>query len=46
MFNGIIDYEFIEKRITVAKVHIRIGLEPKWYLGAFQNLFSSLSKSY
>ncbi|QOY36389.1 protoglobin domain-containing protein [Anaerobacillus isosaccharinicus] len=44
MFNGIIDYEFIEKRITVAKVHIRIGLEPKWYLGAFQNLFSSLSK--
>lgn len=42
MFNGIIDYDFIEKRIKVAKVHIRIGLEPKWYMGAFQNLFSSL----
>ena len=43
MFTGIIDYEFIEKRINVAKVHYRIGLEPKWYMGAFQNLFSSLS---
>lgn len=44
MFNGVIDYEFVEKRITVAKVHIRIGLEPKWYMGAFQNLFSSISE--
>ncbi|MCT8139471.1 globin-coupled sensor protein [Anaerobacillus sp. CMMVII] len=42
MFNGVIDADFIGKRITVAKVHIRIGLEPKWYMGAFQNLFSSL----
>lgn len=43
MFSGVIDYDFIEKRITVAKVHYRIGLEPKWYMGAFQNLFSSLT---
>lgn len=44
MFAGIIDYEYIEKRIKVAKVHIHIGLEPKWYMGAFQNLFSSLQE--
>lgn len=43
MFSGIIDSEFVNKRITVAKVHYRIGLEPKWYMGAFQNLFSSLT---
>ncbi|OIJ08303.1 hypothetical protein BKP35_17750 [Anaerobacillus arseniciselenatis] len=43
MFNGIINQEFIEKRTNVAKVHYRIGLEPKWYMGAFQNLFSSLT---
>ncbi|OIJ21390.1 hypothetical protein BKP45_01010 [Anaerobacillus alkalidiazotrophicus] len=44
MFNGVIDYHYIEKRIKVAKMHIHIGLEPKWYMGAFQNLFSSIQQ--
>ncbi|WP_260838903.1 protoglobin family protein [Heyndrickxia oleronia] len=42
MFEGKINQEFVEKRIKIAIIHLQIGLEPKWYLGAFQNLFFSL----
>ena len=42
MFSGMIDEEFIQKRLNIASVHQRIGLEPKWYMGAFQNLQNSL----
>lgn len=38
MFNGEINPEFVQKRLKIAEVHQRIGLEPKWYMGAFQNL--------
>lgn len=38
MFSGNIDQEFISKRLRIAKVHKKVGLEPKWYLSAFQNL--------
>ncbi|WP_410772612.1 protoglobin domain-containing protein [Fontibacillus sp. BL9] len=38
MFSGNVDQEFIMKRLRIAKVHKRVGLEPKWYLSAFQNL--------
>lgn len=42
MFDGKIDNQFLEKRMRVAKVHFHIGLEPKWYLSAFQNLQNSM----
>lgn len=42
MFEGRIDQTFIDKRIQVAKMHVRIGLLPKWYIAAFQNLQSNL----
>ena len=42
MFVGIIDDAFVEKRYTIAHVHVRIGLEPKWYMSAFQDLLQSL----
>ncbi|MGZ0050682.1 globin-coupled sensor protein [Brevibacillus gelatini] len=42
MFNGCIDAAYIEQRSKIAVIHMRIGLEPKWYLGAFQNLFVSI----
>ncbi|MCY9277864.1 globin-coupled sensor protein [Bacillus haynesii] len=42
MFSGVIDEAFLEKRIRIAHVHLRIGLLPKWYLGAFQNLLLSM----
>lgn len=42
MFSGQIDAEYFRKRIRVAEVHVHIGLEPKWYMGAFQNLQNML----
>ncbi|MVP00263.1 globin-coupled sensor protein [Paenibacillus lutrae] len=38
MFSGQVDADFIAKRLRIAEVHQRIGLAPKWYMGAFQNL--------
>ncbi|TPG68210.1 methyl-accepting chemotaxis protein [Brevibacillus laterosporus] len=38
MFAGHINDEFLHKRFKVAEVHVRIGLEPKWYIAAFQNV--------
>ncbi|WP_053418768.1 protoglobin domain-containing protein [Viridibacillus arvi] len=40
MFNGHIDEEFMKKRYTIAFVHAKIGLEPKWYMSAFQDLLN------
>lgn len=42
MFSGQIDEAFIQKRIRVAEAHVKIGLQPKWYMGAFQNLQNTL----
>ncbi|MCY8350953.1 globin-coupled sensor protein [Bacillus haynesii] len=42
MFSGVIDEAFLEKRIRIAHVHLRIGLLSKWYLGAFQDLLLSM----
>lgn len=46
MFSGVIDEAFLEKRVRIAHVHLRIGLLPKWYLGAFQDLLLSLLKIF
>ncbi len=42
MFNGVIDEGFVKKRYTIAHVHVRIGLQPKWYMCAFQDLTMSI----
>jgi heam-based aerotactic trancducer len=39
MFSGIIDDEYFFKRARIAQMHVKIGLQTKWYLCAFQNLF-------
>lgn len=44
MFDGTIDQSFVAKRLKIAQVHQRIGLEPKWYMGAFQNLQNALTR--
>ncbi|WP_239618100.1 globin-coupled sensor protein [Cohnella mopanensis] len=41
IFSGHIDDEYIRKRLRIAEVHQRIGLESKWYIGSFQNLQST-----
>ncbi|MED0703161.1 globin-coupled sensor protein [Aeribacillus composti] len=42
MFNGRIDAAFTDKRIKMAHMHVRIGLQTKWYMCAFQDLFLAL----
>jgi len=42
MFTGTIDEQFIEKRIRIAHMHVKIGLPTKWYMAAFQNLLLSI----
>lgn len=42
LFDGVIDDQFLNKRLQVAKVHYRIGLKPAWYLAAFQGVQSTL----
>jgi heme-based aerotactic transducer len=43
MFAGVIDRKFIEQRKIIAHVHVRVGLQPKWYMCAFQDLLLSLA---
>lgn len=42
MFSGKIDGEFISKQTRIAVTHLRIGLLPKWYMCAFQQLLLSI----
>lgn len=42
MFNGTINPDYLKKRTSIAKIHVKIGLEPKWYICAFQNILLSL----
>ncbi|MGQ5538361.1 protoglobin domain-containing protein [Neobacillus sp. M.A.Huq-85] len=42
MFEGIVDESYLEKRIKIAQIHVRIGLQTKWYMCAFQDLLLSL----
>nr|WP_100406090.1 globin-coupled sensor protein [Bacillus solitudinis] len=42
LFDGEFNAAFFEKRMRIAKTHVRIGLNNKWYMSAFQNLLNSL----
>ncbi|KGP90133.1 chemotaxis protein [Pontibacillus chungwhensis BH030062] len=42
LFDGRVDQDFLEKRYRIAFAHVRVGLETKWYVGAFQSLLNSL----
>jgi len=42
MFDGKVDQSFVEKRNKIAYIHVKIGLKPKWYMCAFQDLLLSL----
>lgn len=43
MFDGVINENFLQKRYRIATVHSHIGLEPKWYMSAFQDLLNYFS---
>ncbi|WP_445487166.1 protoglobin domain-containing protein [Niallia sp. 03133] len=42
LFEGIIDDAFIEVRLKVANMHFMIGLQPRFYLSAFQNVQNAI----
>ncbi|AXI00882.1 hypothetical protein DV702_14900 [Sporosarcina sp. PTS2304] len=42
LFDGVIDEAYLVNRSKVAQSHMRIGLDPKWYIAAFQNLHSTM----
>ncbi|WP_027964875.1 globin-coupled sensor protein [Halalkalibacillus halophilus] len=46
MFNGSINESFVEQRKRIAYAHVRIGLAPKWYLCAFQDLLNSFQSIF
>ncbi|MET3683943.1 heme-based aerotactic transducer [Alkalibacillus flavidus] len=46
MFNGVIDESFVEQRKYIAYAHVKIGLMPKWYLSAFQDLLNSFHEIF
>lgn len=44
MFGGVIDSNYLSQRKRIAQVHVKIGLEPKWYMGAFETLQYEFSR--
>ncbi|MEI5907539.1 globin-coupled sensor protein [Bacillus spongiae] len=43
MFSGVIDENYVRARHKIAYVHQKIGLQPKWYMCAFQDLLMSIT---
>lgn len=39
IFKGKIDEAYFQQRIRIAKAHVHIQLETKWYIGSFSSLF-------
>ena len=35
LFDGTIDLDYVENRLRIGSVHERIGVPPRWYLGAY-----------
>ncbi|MEO3945484.1 globin-coupled sensor protein [Gorillibacterium sp. CAU 1737] len=44
ILDGQINPAFMEKRLRIAMMHNKIGLEPKWYIAAFEKLQSSFKE--
>ncbi|API92949.1 globin-coupled sensor protein [Virgibacillus pantothenticus] len=42
LFKAEINQAYLEKRFAIAKTHYRIGLQPAWYMGAYQNLHNTI----
>ena len=42
LFSGIFDQEYLDSVRKIGKTHSRIGLEPRWFLGAYAQIASDL----
>jgi rsbT co-antagonist protein RsbR len=44
LFSGIADLDYMENRLRVGTTHQRIGVAPKWYLGAYAHYLRLISE--
>lgn len=42
MFEGEINENYLHRRIRIANMHVKIGLQTKWYMCAFQDMLLSI----
>jgi rsbT co-antagonist protein RsbR len=42
LFGGVIDQKYVAHRVGVGEAHERIGMPPKWYLGAYRRYMDLL----
>jgi rsbT co-antagonist protein RsbR len=42
LFSGVVDHAYVEHRAKVGYSHERIGMPPKWYLGAYRRFMALL----
>ncbi len=42
LFSGVVDKDYVEHRARVGAAHERIGMPPKWYLGAYRRYMELL----
>src|SRR5262249_49973517 len=42
LFGGVVDRDYVEHRARVGAAHERIGMPPKWYLGAYRRYMELL----
>lgn len=45
MFSGEMNETFVEKRKTIANIHVKIGLTQKWYIASFEKIFDGLTNT-
>ena len=43
LFNGRFDHEYMQGVRTIAYIHNKIGLEPRWYIGGYNFVLSQLA---
>ncbi|MBI2911391.1 MAG: hypothetical protein HYY05_04555 [Chloroflexi bacterium] len=43
LFHGAYDDDYFERRLRIGTVHYRVGLSPRWYLGAYNVLTQSMT---
>lgn len=42
LMGGTYDEEYMSSRLTIGRIHERVGLEPQWYMGAYSRYLSLL----
>jgi len=42
LFDGVCDLKYVENRLRVGAAHERIGMAPRWYIGAYRNYLAIL----